>query len=143
MCSGQAFYSGDADDQRKALEVPLYRSRRVALAPPDPPLSDGVVVLRPMDERDVAAIERSGHDREIERWFGPLTRTPAETLDRKRRGWTDGTGAYFAICDVGEPGTCLGQVFIEPDDEGRGLVGFWVLPEARGRGRATRAVRRG
>ncbi len=62
-------------------------------------------------------------------------------LHRTRRGWTDGTGAYFAICDVNDPETCPGQVFIEPDDEGRGLIGYWVLPGARGRGRATRALR--
>jgi len=30
----------------------------VALEPPDPPLSDGAIVLRPMDERDVEAVER-------------------------------------------------------------------------------------
>ena len=111
------------------------------LVPPNPPLSDGVVVLRPFDERDLAAIERTSHDAEIRRWFGPATRTAAEVLARKRRGWQDGTAASFAICDAADPELCLGQVFVEREREGRGLVGYSLLSEARGRGRATRAVR--
>lgn len=114
----------------------------MALTPPDPQLSDGVVVLRPMDERDLAAIERSARDAEIQRWFGPSRGRPAEeVLAGKRGAWADGTTASFAICDVPSPQACLGQVFIEPDDEGRGLVGYWLLSEGRGCGRATRAVR--
>ena len=37
--------------------------------------------------------------------------------------------------------TCVGQVFIERDDDGRGSVGYWLLEDARGEGRAARAVR--
>ena len=37
--------------------------------------------------------------------------------------------------------TCLGHVFIERDDDGRGSVGYWLLEDGRGKGRATRAVR--
>ena len=104
-------------------------------------MTDGAVVLRPLDERDLPALERHFRDPEIQAWFGPDNRTAAELLDRKRRGWTEGTAASFAICDVGEPAACLGQVFVELEGEGRGLVGYWLLAEARGRGLATRAVR--
>jgi RimJ/RimL family protein N-acetyltransferase len=113
----------------------------VSLVPPDPPLSDGVIVLRPLDERDLPAIERAASDAEILKWFDLHTRSPADYLAAKREAWAQATGASFAICDATGPDTCLGQVFIERDGEGRGSVGYWLLEDGRGRGRATCAVR--
>lgn len=114
---------------------------RVPVVPPDPPLSDGAVVLRPMDERDVEAVERRSHDAQINRWIGAQRGTATEFLASKRRAWADGTEASFAVCDVANPDLCLGQVWVELDSEDRGLVGYWLLEEGRGSGRATRAVR--
>ena len=94
-----------------------------------------------MDERDVEAVERRSRDAEIKRWVGPQQGTAAEFLARKRRAWADGTEASFAVCDVANPDLCLGQVWVELDGEDRGLVGYWLLAEGRGSGRATRAVR--
>jgi len=94
-----------------------------------------------MDERDLPAIERAASDAEILRWFDLHTRSPRDYLAAKRDAWTEGTGASFAICDATLPDTCLGHVFIERDDHGRGSVGYWLLEDARGKGRATRAVR--
>jgi [ribosomal protein S5]-alanine N-acetyltransferase len=113
----------------------------VRLVPPDPPLSNGVITLRPLDERDLAAIEQAARDAEILKWFDLRTRSPADYLAAKREAWAEGTGASFAICDATRPDTCLGQVFIERDDDGRGSVGYWVLEDGRGKGHATRAVR--
>jgi len=94
-----------------------------------------------MDESDLPTIERAASDAEILKWFDLHTRTPADYLAAKREAWTEGTGASFAICDATRPDTCLGQVFIERDDDGRGSVGYWLLEDGRGKGRATRAVR--
>ena len=47
----------------------------------------------------------------------------------------------FAICDATLLDTCLGQVFVERGDDGRGSVGYWLLEDGRSKGRATRAVR--
>jgi RimJ/RimL family protein N-acetyltransferase len=113
----------------------------VSVVPPDPPLSDGVILLRPMDERDLSVIEQAASDGEILKWFDLHTRSPADYLAAKRYAWAEGTGASFAICDVTRPDTCLGHVFIERDDEGRGSVGYWLLKDGRGKGRVTRAVR--
>jgi RimJ/RimL family protein N-acetyltransferase len=113
----------------------------VSLVPPDPPLSDGIVTLRPMDERDLPAIERAARDADIRKWFDLHTRSAADYLAAKRAAWAEGTGASFAICDATRPETCLGHVFVERDDEGRGSVGYWLLPDGLGEGRATRAVR--
>jgi [ribosomal protein S5]-alanine N-acetyltransferase len=109
--------------------------------PPDPPLSDGVIVLRPLNESDLPTIERAASDAEILKWFDLHTRSPADYLAAKREAWAEGTGASLAICDATRPDTCLGQVFIERDDDGRGSVGYWLLEDGRGKGRATRAVR--
>jgi RimJ/RimL family protein N-acetyltransferase len=94
-----------------------------------------------MDERDLGAIERAATDAEILKWFDLQTRSSADYLAAKREAWAEGTGASFAICDATRPNLCLGHVFIERDDEGRGSVGYWVLKDGRGKGYATRAVR--
>lgn len=111
------------------------------VAPPEPPLSDGVVVLRPLEERDLGAIERAAGDAEIRKWFDLHTRRPADYLAAKRAAWTEGTGASFAICDATQPDTCLGHVFVERADDGGASIGYWLLEDGRGEGRATRAVR--
>jgi len=113
----------------------------MSLVPPDPPLSDGVITLRPMDERELPAIEQAANDAEILKWFDLHTRSPAEYLAAKREAWARGTGASFAICDATRLDTCLGQVFIERDDGARGSIGYWLLEDGRGKGRAARAVR--
>jgi RimJ/RimL family protein N-acetyltransferase len=94
-----------------------------------------------MDERDLAAIEQASSDVEISKWFDLHTRSPADYLAAKREAWARGTGTSFAICDATRPTPCLGHVFIERDDDGRGQVGYWVLEDGRGKGRATHAVR--
>ena len=94
-----------------------------------------------MDERDLPAIERAASDAEILKWFDLHTRSPGDYLAAKRDAWAEGTGASFAICDATLLDTCLGQVFIERGYDGRGSVGYWLLEDGRGKGRATRAVR--
>src|SRR5829696_123114 len=94
-----------------------------------------------MDERDLPEIERAASDAEILKWFDLETRSPVDYLAAKREAWAEGTGASFAICDTTRPTTCLGHVFVEREGDGRGSVGYWVLEDGRGKGRATRAVR--
>jgi RimJ/RimL family protein N-acetyltransferase len=94
-----------------------------------------------MDARDISAVERAASDREIAKWFDLRTRRPAEYLSSKRERWANGTGASFAICDPARPGICLGHVFVERQEGNRGSIGYWLLEEGRGRGRAASAVR--
>ena len=94
-----------------------------------------------MDESDLPTIERAASAAEILKWFDLHARSPADYLAAKREAWAEGTGASFGICDATRPDTCLGQVFIERDNDGRGSVGYWLLEDGRGKGRATRAVR--
>ncbi|MEU1424812.1 GNAT family N-acetyltransferase [Kitasatospora sp. NPDC005751] len=84
-------------------------------------------------------------DPEIARW-NPLRATDragAEAyLDRCDAGWADGATAAFAVVGAAG-GTLLGNCALRWVDRADGLamIGYWLLPAARGRGVATRAVR--
>jgi RimJ/RimL family protein N-acetyltransferase len=109
------------------------------MEPPDPPLTDGVVTLRPAADRDLGAIERGITDPDVVRWFGEPTKSAREVLELNRARWVDGTGPTFAIC--GPDDRCVGHVWVNVGTGTGAAVGYWLLPEARGRGLATRAVR--
>lgn len=136
---------GVGDRRRARACLSLLDARAVAFdnvgfVPPDPPLSDGGITLRPMDERDLPTIERAASDAEVLKWFDLHTRGPSDYLAGKREAWVEGTGASFAICDAALPDACVGHVFVERDDDGRGSIGYWLLEDSRGKGHATRAV---
>jgi [ribosomal protein S5]-alanine N-acetyltransferase len=110
----------------------------VQLPVPVPPLTDGVVALRPPKEGDLAAIEQGITDPEVVRWIGPSEYSARQVLELNRSRWAEGTGATFSICDPKDD--CVGHVWVNLDGSGRGEVGYWLLAEARGNGFATRSV---
>ena len=112
----------------------------MSVRPPEPPLGDGVIGLRPADERDLPAIEAGIHDADVLRWIGPPEATPEGVLVLNRERWAAGSPT-FAIHEA--DAVCVGLVWINrrPEDPSVGYVGYWLLPEVRGRGLATRAVR--
>jgi RimJ/RimL family protein N-acetyltransferase len=119
----------------------------MAIRPPSPPLSDGVITLRPWVERDVPAIAEACRDEEIAWWLDQVPQPYGEADARTyvamtRRGWKDGTHAAFAVTDSGA-GEVVGSVglhWLDPEN-GVAEVGYWVRREARGRGVATSATR--
>lgn len=113
-------------------------SRRELRVPAEP-FRDGVVVLRPPEQRDLAAIDLGIHDPDVIRAFGRPTCSAQQLLDLNRRRWREGTAATFAICDSAD--NCVGHVFVNFADQGRATIGYWLLPEARRKGLAARAVR--
>ena len=115
--------------------------------PPDPPLSDGVVALRPWTRADVPELV-AAIDGEIARWLESVPQPYGEVEARAyvaycERGWR-GRGAEtpFAVVDA-ETGALLGSCGVHWLDPEQALaeVGYWVRAEARGRGVATRATR--
>jgi ribosomal-protein-alanine N-acetyltransferase len=71
------------------------------------------------------------------RWVGPSEHAAPQLLERDLAWWREGTCATFAICD---PEDCVGCVWIDLEPSERGEVGYWLLPQARGKGLATRSV---
>lgn len=116
------------------------------IEPPDPPLTDGVVLLRPWRERDVEAIAAACRDDEIAWWLDqvpqPYSDADARTyVAMTRRGWKEGTHSAFAVTDARD-GLVLGSIGVGWQDPEQGVaeVGYWVARDARGRGVATRAT---
>jgi RimJ/RimL family protein N-acetyltransferase len=118
-------------------------------APPDPPLSDGVVTLRQWREMDVPALVAVlNGDSEIVRWLDRLpqpytARDAREYVEFAERGWRgDHLGETpLAIADAAtnEPLGSLGLRWTP--EEAVAEVGYWTGRPFRGRGVATRAVR--
>src|SRR5437868_4019995 len=107
---------------------------------PDPPLTDGTVLLRASELHDVAAIEAGIHDPDVIRWIGPTESSAIDVIALNRQRWASGSPT-LSICERG--GTCVGLVWVNvrEAEETTGWVGYWLLRTARGRGLATRAVR--
>jgi RimJ/RimL family protein N-acetyltransferase len=119
----------------------------VKVSPPDPPLSDGLVTLRPWTQGDSPAITAACREAEIARWLDQVPQPYRESDAREyvagaRRAWKSGTAATFAItgADAGEVLGSIGIHWLEPG-QSVGEVGYWVKRDARGRGVASRALR--
>ena len=86
----------------------LYRGG-VELRPPEPPLSDGIVSLRPWTLDDVPAIAVACEDPEIARWIHQLP-SPYRESDAREYvhstvvAWNDKLGAFFAIVECSSGG---------------------------------------
>ena len=107
---------------------------------PDPPLTDGSVLLRASEPSDLPAIEAGIHDPDVIRWIGPTEGSAIDVIALNRQRWASGSPT-LSICE--RDGTCVGLVWanVRGLDQTTGWVGYWLLPTARGRGLATRAVR--
>jgi RimJ/RimL family protein N-acetyltransferase len=125
-----------------------------AAAPAAPPIPDPSAPLhglrlrswRADDERDLAAVLEGATDPDFRHWNTPLRpiddRAEAEQYIR-RRAEGRAAGISVAFCVTGEGDDIpLGHISLGQIDRAlrRGRVGYWVLPRARGRGVATRAL---
>ncbi|WP_328318070.1 GNAT family N-acetyltransferase [Streptomyces sp. NBC_00388] len=100
--------------------------------------------LRPWGAADADAMLRGFTDPEFLRWntpLGPFTDLAGARLaiGNRNAGWLRGDLAQYAIT---EDGVVVGSVGLSAINRHmcRATVGYWVLPEARGRGIATRAL---
>jgi RimJ/RimL family protein N-acetyltransferase len=118
------------------------------IAAPDPPLSDGVVTLRPWASEDVDALVAClDGEHEIVRWLDAIPQPYREAeanswIEQASAGWRDETSAQFAVTDAtsGELVGSVGVGWVGEREERVGEVGYWTRRDQRGRGLATRAV---
>lgn len=115
--------------------------------PPLPePWTDGLVTLRPVHEDDVEDLVRACQDPEVQRYtlipagYGEQDALEYVTSTAERRA--TGASCEVAVADAATD-VLVGCVGIVRVDElhGRGEIGYWVAPWARGRGVAVAALR--
>lgn len=114
------------------------------LRPPDPAIAWPGGGLRPWREADAPVLVEAWQDAEIARW-NPVPTDPSE--ERARR-WIAGVetrlrdGLSLDLCILDRAQRVVGEVGLSGFDEARraALIGYWLLPGARGRGIATTAV---
>ena len=128
---------GELSGDRALSPLSVRGLARGPLKPPDPPLSDGEIVLRMRRDADVPVIAEASHDPETRRRLDDEPLTPDRKHDSVARAleqWRTGTGAPFVIADAADdrPLGLLNLQFGE-DDEAAG-VAVSVFPQARGRG---------
>jgi RimJ/RimL family protein N-acetyltransferase len=114
---------------------------------PDPPLSDGVVTLRPWEDSDLGFVVAACQDPAVSR-YSPVI--PYPYMEADATGWFKhqgparlaGASVDFAVAES-ETGRPLGAIGLHRVD--RRLLnvetGYWLAREARGHGYMSRAVR--
>jgi RimJ/RimL family protein N-acetyltransferase len=112
---------------------------------PDPPLSDGVVTLRPWADEDVEALAAAlDGDSEISKWLELIPQPYREPeakawIAASTAMWRDGTASPFAVLAEGEVVAGCGVNWIDRE-QAVGDIGYWARRDVRGRGYVTRAV---
>lgn len=115
----------------------------VRLAIPD--LRDEAIELRPLGEADLPQLLAAQPDAEMRRWLtirvDPVSEEAvrSDLIAPSETGWRTGTMAHFSIYRRGG-GPLLGTISLRFYRHAIAEVGYDLLPHARGRGSATRAV---
>jgi RimJ/RimL family protein N-acetyltransferase len=113
------------------------------IRPPQPPLTDGVVLLRMREIADLAAIAAAGHDPETLRWMSDPPQD-AESLraamNSGPEAWRTGRATPMMIAEA-TTGRAVGLINVTVKADDFGTLAYSVFPGDRGRGFAPRAVR--
>src|SRR5579859_6317022 len=109
---------------------------------PVPHLSDTAVALREWEPMDLAVVAAAGHDPCVSRFRYSLPRTDHDAIEwlrAVRRDRLTGERLELAVTAVAS-GAAVGSVALTDLEHGNGMLRYWLAPEGRGRGLATRAV---
>lgn len=107
-------------------------------------LRDGELALRPWQPEDAGVRVRAGQDPDIRRW----TSVPRDVDEASALEWitwsqlaiATGESLYLAVTLDGRCVGSMGLIEVHHDHR-RAEIGYWLLPEARGRGLVVRALR--
>jgi RimJ/RimL family protein N-acetyltransferase len=113
---------------------------------PSPPLADEVVLLRPWRESDVPTQLKAFSDPFFQRFsdWAPSTEADARRcLAEYEHARHRGEQVQFALVEPRDHDVVVGGTSLNSIDrqQGQAAVGYWLAPEARGRGVASHAVR--
>lgn len=112
------------------------------LRAPDPDLSDGVISLRAWCKNDLGTVECAATDSYIAETTAipaPFSRDAGIAWIERQQGREEaGDGLSLAVSDVRDE--ALGAVVLSLERPGVAALGYWVVPCARRRGLAGRAV---
>lgn len=112
---------------------------------PAPDLADDAVLLRRWSDADLGCVEAASRDPHIPAGTSvPAVFTPAAGRAFVRRQWgraESGEGLSLAIVERATGDAVGAAVLMLRPQAGVAGVGYWLVPDARGRGLATRAIR--
>jgi RimJ/RimL family protein N-acetyltransferase len=100
---------------------------------------DAGLTLRAWSEADAPAVYAACQDPEIQRWMPVIPRPYTEEDARAFVTGQLGLGPYQLA--VTEHGRVVGAIGMRVNEAETGHIGYWCVPEARGRGIITRALR--
>lgn len=132
------------DNAAKVAPTEASVVEAASLARPEPPLSDGVIVLRAWHDEDVDPLVAACQDAAIQQ-FIPIPRPyhrdhAVNYVEHTRRQWDEGTKAAFAVADASDQKRLLGAIDVAIFGA-TGNAAYWVAPAARRSGVAVRALR--
>jgi RimJ/RimL family protein N-acetyltransferase len=115
-----------------------------AIPLPNPPLTDGEIVLRAWEPRDAPAVTAACQDPQVPRW----TVVPQNYTERHAREFISGTasdlatGRELALAVVDRDDRVLGAIGISNFNwtDSKAEIGYWMAPDARRRGIGARAT---
>jgi RimJ/RimL family protein N-acetyltransferase len=114
------------------------------LTPPDPPLQDDVVLLRPPEPADADALLPIRSEEDTRRWMLWDDEPPPDhdeilaNIERARLSWADRTWAVFVIT---VDGAIVGGANLGFYDHDIAEASYFLSQAARGQGYATRTLR--
>ena len=143
-----------------SLTPPVIPAGRLAgSTQPVLPIADSALCLRPWTAADAPAVIAAYADPDIRRWHGRTVDTEAEArglIERWRSAWSAESGANWAIVREeaadglgagpgrANPGrdVVLGRIALRmiETEQGRAECAYWIMPDARGDGVATKAL---
>lgn len=126
------------------LIPPVVAAGTLAERPQPDVMIDDELLLRPWRPEDASSVVRAFATPDIQHFHFRRFDTEAEArgwIDACNDGWRLEKSASWAVVDR-VTGVVAGRVTLSLElEDGYGEVSYWVLPDARGRGVATRACR--